>query len=173
MALPPQIPPRQPFQASAEARLIGERLLTMQVGESVSYDVLAQLAGMDKVEGSTTALRTARKMALRAGIVVECVPTVGVTRLDDDEILDLGDKGIVSVRRKARRTNNKVTLVDFAALPNAAKLRFSTITSVLGLQSWFGRDKQVREISQAAQGLPTGQRRLSIGASLDMFRKAK
>ena len=93
-------------EISVDARLLHQRLQSVGVGETVSWEELSQVIGRDVTAGSKGygPLSTARKRALNDdGMVFDAIPKVGLKRLTDAEIVNTGQATVDKVRRAARK----------------------------------------------------------------------
>ena len=112
----------------------------------------------------TPFIQTAKRHCLRDyGMVIEWDRPAGGWRnmLGADNLLRRTD-GITSLRRKARRESEKLSLVDFAALGDAQRVEACAVASVFGVVAQFATSSGVKRIEGAVQtasaaGLPLGR----------------
>lgn len=156
-------------QTSIDAQMLYERIVQLNVGESISYAELSALVGRNVQDEGHGVLATARRMAEREEIVFGTVMGQGIRRLSDPEIVDTGDHAIARVRRAAKRGANTVTAVaDFDALPNEKKIKHNTLLSLLGTVTAFMRPATAKKI---ATSVAQNSGKLSVGDTLRAFGK--
>ena len=142
-------------EISSEALLLFRRIKEMKVGETVSYEELSGIIGLN-VQDNRHYLDTARKKALvEEGIVTEAVWGKGIKRLDDESIARIGDSVVRHIRSSARKGRLKLSCVkDFGALTNEAKIKHNMGMSLLGAMMVFTKGKMVERIEhQVAQNM--------------------
>lgn len=124
--------PNPAFELSIDVRLLTERLLGVAVGARVTYADLSAIIGQP-VHGATPALQAALRRALKSGnAVFENVRGVGYQRLADVEIVAASERDVRAIRRKAKRSAQRLTRVqDFANLPQDRKIEHNTRLSIL------------------------------------------
>lgn len=132
-------------EASAETMILFSRLQKAEVGESIQYSELSELLG-EPVSGSYGPLQTAKQMALREGMVFECIRGEGIKRLDDQGIVKCSSGATDKVRRLARRERRKLQCVDVVNL-NGDTGEYLTNISMLGLLTEITKPAKVRAIS--------------------------
>lgn len=156
------------FRLSAESRLLIGRLQKATVGEVITYAEMATLIS-HPVDGSTGALRTALLRVLRDyDMVFGAVVGVGMKRLNDDEIIDEGTQYANAVRRKAKRSIERVSKVDFTKLPREQQMRHSAHVATMAVVAFVGNDKQIRKIEAS---ITPEKRELPVLETLKMFMK--
>lgn len=157
-------------QTSVDARLLYERLVTLNIGESISYAALSAVVGRNVQDEAHGILRTARRMAEREDqIVFGTIVGEGLRRLSDPEIVDTGDHAMLRLRRTARRGANTVTAVgDFNALPNDKKIKHNTLLSLLGTVAAFVRPSVMKKLETS---VANNAGKLSVGDTLKAFGK--
>jgi hypothetical protein len=158
-------------EIGVDASLLMERLRKLEVGEVVSYDELGGIIKRDVRGKARGSLHTAMRRVLRDdNMVCECVRTVGVKRLDDPGIIDVGQTGVQRVHRSARRSLEKVSKVSqLDKLNNQQKIAFNTTVSMLGLLSHVTKRQQVKRLEQVVQ---TKQDMVPLRAALESFVEA-
>jgi len=156
-------------EAGLDSRLAYERLMKAEPSEVVTYDELSRLVKRNVQGDGRHVIQTARRMAQREDqIVFECVRNVGLRRMLDGEIAQLGRPAIRSIRRKVRRTARKIAcLSDFDALTNDEKLRHNTDLSVLGV---LGHCTEPRRVKKLAHKLLDSSHALPTAAALDVLK---
>lgn len=97
-------PPRSP-----ETDALVQALLTVMLGETVSYDSLAQAAGIT-VESLHSRMGSARHIAQRdEGAVFQTMRGTGLRRLSPDDAAEIGKAARGSIRRTTGRTLKSMT----------------------------------------------------------------
>ncbi len=145
---------------SIDSQLIAERLMQVEIGQLVTYEVLSEVIRQDATnDHGRGCIATARRMLQRDHqIVFGTVRGVGLKRLSDAEIVQTGSHSVHRVRSAARRGAKMLTAVsDFDALAPADKLRHNATLSVLGAIeaiSSAGAVKKVEQRVTAASPLP-------------------
>ena len=148
-------------EAGVDSRLAYERLIKAELGEVVTYDELSRLVRRNVQADGRHVIETARRMAQREDqIVFECVRNVGLRRMLDGEIAQLGRPAIRSIRRKARRTVRKIACIsDFDALKNEEKDSHNIGLCVLGVVAHCLEPRRVKKLGHklldSSHGLPT------------------
>lgn len=162
------MPNKPSFELSADSRFLLQELRKVQVGETIGYDTLSTAIGR-LVGGDFSSLQTAVRRLLRDdGIVFANVRGVGFKRLDDADIVRLGESETDATRRRARRTVRKLTAVrDYASLTPAMQLRHTALVSVNAMVADVTRDQSVKKIEHASGGrageLPIAQTIRALG----------
>lgn len=139
---------------SFEAQQLLIRLEKLTEGETVAWADLDDLIGRN-VRAKYGWVRTAQAAILRAGIVVEAVPGVGLKRIDPAEHLTVGERGLRASRLKAGRTLRKMTSMDkaqFDSLKNADKIRHNAVASMLGAVNHFASERKVSALETKFDG---------------------
>lgn len=118
-----------------ETQLIVDRLRATAVGETVSYEQLAQLTGCD-IEGDERHLLASARRILEHEdrIVFGAVLRVGVKRLDDQGKVEIGAIGLDRARSAARLGARRLACVEhFDLLPQASQLRHNATMTLFRL----------------------------------------
>lgn len=130
---------------SFEAQQILKRLEALAVSETVGWAALDKLVGRN-VRHHYYWIRTAQAAMLRNGIVIEAEPGVGLRRINPEQHIAVGEKGLREARRKAGRSLRKMTALDetqWNGLTNEQKIRHNATASMLGAVRHFAGDKTV------------------------------
>jgi hypothetical protein len=150
---------RELFRAAPETRLLYQRLMRLDVGETVTYGDLSRVAGVDVRLDGRPRLGSAFRMCAREGHIIKTVWGVGVKRLSDDEILDLAPKNIRKMGRLAKRAQREVSHVDYDGLADDKKVEFNVTMSQLAVMQMLAKPKvrgQIEaEVTRRAQELPS------------------
>lgn len=161
-------PPRSPFQASVESKLLIAAMRPMKMGDQFTYGQLGEICGIE-VNGSTPALITARhRLQCDDDMVIACINGVGVVRLNDKEITELGGATLQFIRNKAKRAASKLRLVDFGLLDDQTKRRFSTVMSTTASVAFIASERQM---SKVAEQMPPDRHELPVRETLSLFIK--
>lgn len=160
------IPKRAPFQQSVSTGLLIAALKRLGYGETLSYQALSDIAG-ERIDGTSQTLRTARhRVEEDFEIVVECIPGVGVQRLNDAEIVESGADGLRRIRRKAQRTGRRVMTAAFDKLTMAERQRQAAISAVAAVVAHETKPKAIERI---AAGLSPNRLEIGIAETLEFF----
>jgi len=124
--------------------ILFSRLQRVAIGEMAMYSELGELLGED-VAGAYGPLKTARQMALREGMVFECVRGEGVKRLSDKEIVKCSSGAAQKVRRLAKRERRKLQAVDIVQL-NGDTTEYLTNVSMLGFLTEITKPSKIKQI---------------------------
>jgi len=132
---------------SIYAQQLYNRLRQVQPGDIITYGEMNDLVGM-KVQAPGDGygyLNTARNMCLRNDrIVFRPVHNVGLERLTDNKIAEVGYSFIGSVQRKSKKGISELTSVkDFEVLSNDEKIRHNTALSILGVFASISKSKKI------------------------------
>ena len=123
------------FRLSIDTRLLAERLAKMTKGEAVAWTEFSEIVGADVRAGrARSSLSSARIIAERDhGVVVRAVPTLGLARLKDVEIVTRSpDEFRRAIGRKATRTASELATVEFSALSPEDQTRHNAALSMAG-----------------------------------------
>jgi len=160
-----------PTHMSADAVRILRRLEASEIGETVTYQELGLLIGMDVRPNNPgySKLTTARRALLREkGYVFGPVMNVGVKRLNDSEIVDDTQNGVRRVRRLATRQEMKLASINDEKLSDTDKVRSNCLRTLLAFTREAFSKKRVERIENKVK---ENQARLSMEATLELFRK--
>lgn len=161
-----ELPPRLPFERSAETRLLIAHLQAATVGQNYTYPALAEIVGKP-VDGSYPPLVTTRRYLQREfDMVFATRPGVGIWRLSDAEIVDETPTRLMMLRRASKRAFDRLSKANFAGLPVAYQLRFSAAASITALVAHITKPAQARALERS---MPEGARQLPIAETLAMF----
>jgi hypothetical protein len=156
------------FQMSADARLLISHLRNATVGQDFSYEELSSVVSRP-VGGGFGPLQTALRRLLRDhDMVFGVIRGKGLRRLDDKGIVDEGSSFASHIRRKARRSFERMSKADFAALPREYQARFSAHTSIMATIAHMTGTGQIAKLENA---MPSGKRELPVAETLRMFAK--
>ncbi len=119
---------------STDAKTIADMLRAASVGAVVTYDDMSDALGRDVLTYARPAIASARKMVQQENrMVFDTVRKVGVKRLEDGDIVNLGDRARVSMRRIASHTVGKIVCVNYAGLSREQQTKHNTALSMFGV----------------------------------------
>lgn len=141
------------FSMTINTRFLIQRLGKSNIGEKISYKELSELVG-SPVNGSTTALTTARRHLLRhRDMVFGVVRAVGLERLDDKNIVHRQDGHIASIRRKAKKGTRELAAVqDYAAMEPKDQLNHTLKASLFHAISHISSERHIKKLAPVATG---------------------
>ncbi len=155
-------------EISLQAQQLMTALQKARVGETISYDTLSKAIEAD-VRQFRGQLQTARRRLLRdENIVFGCVRTVGLKRLDDLEIVNEGESGLVKVRRKARRSAEVLTKAHPDRLTVEDRSRLNAVLSLHGAITLFAKKRSITKIQRLVANANTGA--LPVGRVVEQFK---
>ncbi len=149
------------FTASADAKTLADLLRCVNVGEVLAYDDMNAALGRD-VTADRNVLYTARAIVQREDrMVFDAVLRVGIKRLADAEIVNLGDRARARVRRISRTVSQAITCVDYAAMSREAQVKHNTALSMFGVMAELATNKSFAKLEShvvsAGTELPVGK----------------
>lgn len=158
---------RSPIPAmSADTRVLIDHLRSLGVGEVASYANLTKAIGKD-VRARRHSLHSAMRHLLREGKVFAAVMGVGIKRLNDQEIVAVGDEGLRRMRKMANRISRKLSCVtDFDALPEKQRYRHNALMS---LSMAVGSITDSRKVEKLEQRVAQVGRSLPLVQTLHAF----
>lgn len=155
------------FKQSIDSRQIADRLGQLRPGEHVTYEELSRLIGRDVRRFAISCLATAIRQHLREGVVFAALRGQGIKRLDDAELVGVGDRSLNHIRRHARKSAHKLaSFRDFDALPKDDKARVLAMQSALGAVLMFSKPEAIRRLQS---GVQKSMKELPIGKTLKLF----
>ena len=91
-------------ELSIDSKMLYDRLIKAEVGAVIPYRELTEVISRDVQGPARGNMNTARHRALRHnGMVFEAVWKVGLKRLNDTEVVAVGEASLGRIRRVARR----------------------------------------------------------------------
>lgn len=155
-------------RASVEAQELAKFLETAEVGDVFTYQQLNQHAKCD-VQLRNTVLQTAKRIVQRQHkMVFDTIVGVGIKRLSDEEIPDVGQASIKRSRNIAKKGMRTLECADLSKLTPETKVKAITTKTILGLFSQSG-SRKVRCLVE--QGARTASDKLKIGNISELFAK--
>lgn len=155
------------FTASANTRLLAQRLRSAAEGEIVTYPDLSAEIGRS-VSGATATLHSARRMLRRDHMIVfDVVTGVGLKRLGDRDIVATSSRMARNIRRHAERGVATLACVrDFGALPRGDQMRHTAVAATICAVAQMTSEKSLSEVGSKIE--PTA-RELPLRETLAMF----
>ncbi len=140
-------------QLSIDAKMIYDHLISVGVGDTVTYANLTNLIGRDVQKQGRGALITARRRARNLDrIIFGTVRDVGLMRLSDTEIVETGEGTLRHIRRAARRgAQNVLCVQDFNKLPNDKKIQHNTFVSMFGVMAEITKPNKIKAIERRVE----------------------
>jgi hypothetical protein len=156
------------FQRSFETSKLAETLAKARAGDMLTYAALSQIVGR-RVDGSTGALHSARRVALREyGLVFDAVPGVGLRCLTSAEIVNASDRSRVTLGRRAKAAREKLNQSNFGDLDDRTRVKYATHQSIFGAISMITSHRAVTKIGNA---MNSSAREMPIKETLALFQK--
>lgn len=156
-------------EISVDARLLHQKLKTIEIGATVTWDDLSSVIGRDVRDSGYSALTTARRrVQIDDGMIFDAVHTIGLKRLTDIEIVSSGQSFVDRVRRIARKGAKRLLSVkDFDKLPNNVKVSHNAYASLLGAITQVSSESKVRMLEKHVQNT---QQALPLAKTLEVFK---
>lgn len=160
------------FQTSADTIIVAKRLLKLEPGEILTIEEANRLVPGRKLFGNSRHVLTSaiRYVLKNDGVVIASVRSVGVKRMQNDDIPSLGDAAIHHIRRTSKRTASKIVRgSNYDSMSNPSKQKFNQTLSVLGALRQFTAPKALTAVSDAVN--KSGSRlALKDVVNLDQFK---
>ena len=154
------------FERSIETQILLKRLGKMEDGQVVTYEELGSLIGK-KIDGAFTKLSQARKIAFREHKrVFDCVPGVGVKRLNADETADTAMAFVQRQKRQARRKLRDTADMPFGEVSEQSRHGLTVARTLLAFTSEAASKKNIAKIDGAVQQT---RAELPFGNALKLF----
>jgi len=166
----PETKPKAIPELSIESQLLVDRLVTVDAGDVISYEKLAEAIGQPVRSGTgRNRLQTARRILQRDhGVVFEAVIGVGLKRMDAAGCVRVGSAYRQRIRRAAKRGLSKLLCADPAKLTNEQKTEYHATASHLGvLHHLTGR----AATKQLAAAVEKTDQRLPVAKTLAAFQE--
>lgn len=140
----------------------------MKVGEIVIYAELNKLIGGDVQGKQRYMLDAARRTVLNEDqMVFEAVHGEGIKRMNDVEILDVGDQSRKRVNRICKRTVKKLACSDPKNLTTEQQLDQYTHMSMFGALALATKPNSFQKLKSAVS---VSQERLPLNKTLEAFK---
>lgn len=155
-------------EISVDAQTLMARLKKMQKGEAVSYKELSALISADVQKKARGYLNTARnRLLMDEAMVFEAVRGVGIKRMDDAQIISVGEQATSKIHRASKRALRKLNCSDAGNLTNDQKVELNAAASVAGAIALITRPAKIALIKAAVK---TSENRIPTGRTLDLFK---
>ena len=156
-------------RALAETEMLITFLSTAEIGQVFTYSEMNE-AAKDDVQTRNTILNTARRTLLKPPyrMVFGTIMGVGIKRLSDEEIPDVGDSAVKRSRRIAQHGMKKLNCADLSKMQPDTKIRLITAKTILGLFNGSG-SRKVRSLAEQSARTENGT--LKIGDVSSLFSK--
>lgn len=155
-------------ERSAETSLLIKRLKTAKVGDVIQYEELNKLISGDVQDRHRYMLDTARRAVLNEDqIVFEAVHGEGIKRMNDEEILGVGDQSRKRIHRISKRTAKKLICSNYEKLTPEQRLEWNTHMSVMGALTAVTKPSSVQKLKSAVS---VSQERLPLNKTLEAFK---
>ena len=155
-------------ELSIDSKMLYDRLIKAEVGAVIPYRELTEVISRDVQGPARGNMNTARHRALRHnGMVFEAVWKVGLKRLNETEVVAVGEARLGRIRRVARRGLEKLGSVQkFDALPEAAKVKHNAAVSILGAFRLMSAPDKMKKFEQE---IANTQGKLALAGTLELF----
>lgn len=155
-------------EQAVDTRLLVSLLSKAEIGQTVSYaEMSAQLSR--QIDGADSYLQSAIRIVQRDhDKVFSVIRGEGYKCLSDAEIVALGGRLPLRIRRMARKTIKTIAKARDEKLTNAELIQRNAVTSMAGVLAHVASDKIMRQLESAVQD--GGSKELPIGRTLELFR---
>lgn len=156
-------------ELSIDSRLLAERLMNLEVGETISYVELSAIIRRNVQKEAGVNLRTARRLIMREHrIIIGTIRSEGVKRLDDLGAMKSGEQSLGKIHREAKRGAEKLACVTFENLSNEEKTKHLTTSAAIGALFTITKTSSLKKLEKA-----TGESKqsLPLTATLEAFVK--
>lgn len=149
------------FAASADAKTLVGLMRNIKVGEVLTYETMAEALNRN-VTHDRSVIYTARGIVQKEDrMVFDSVFKLGIKRLDDSEIVNLGDRARTRVRRLSRKVTQAIVCVNYDTLSRDAQVRHNTALSMFGVMAELATNKSFikleSHVATAGTELPVGK----------------
>lgn len=154
----------------AETELLIKFLANAEVGQTFTYSEM-NAACKDDVQKRNSILQTARRTLLKPPhrMVFDVIVGIGIKRLSDEEIPDVGASAVKRSRNIAKYGMRKMACATVANMTPDARFKHIALTTVLGLFT-VGGSRRVRLLAeQKARSAESDK--LQIGDIAGLFGK--
>ena len=156
-------------EATADARLLYQRLAEMNIGDTITYEELSKVVSADVQTKARGYLDTARRMAERENEkVFGVIHNTGLKCLTSSEIINTAAFSIGHIHRTTNRTIRKIGCIsDLDKLPNEEKIRLNTYASAIGAMSVMTKGNSIKKLCASVTAT---QEQLPYAKTLDAFK---
>ena len=126
---------KPPYSAAAEIERLVNRLIEAEPLEIITHDQMSETIGESATSprGRNIVARSRERIRREHGYVFRAITGVGYERCDDPSKLSVVSDGIRSVRRKVRRSQGVLDVVELDKLEQANRTQYVLNKTVLGL----------------------------------------
>lgn len=154
-------------EISADTILIYEKLTKTAIGETITYQDLAQVIRRTPNAGM---IRTARKKAQSEDrIVFGTIRGVGIRRLAGNEVVTNSAATFSHIQRTAKREKARLSSVEFESLSKELKIKHSASAAALAVIHEIAAPKQIRALESKSSEL----QKLSMIQTIDAIRESE
>lgn len=150
----------------AETELLTKHLQTATIGQVITYAEMKEVCKED-VQARNTILSTARRTLLKPPfrMVFATISGVGIKRLSDEEIPDVGIAAVKRSRNIAKKGVKSLQCADVSKMTPETKIRHITTGTILSLFQGAG-SRKVKSLAEQSARVENGQMKIGDVASL-------
>jgi hypothetical protein len=139
------------FVASAETIALRKRLITVPIGETLTYPEISRITHRNpqSKEGRGIVYSAIDYVLHEHQMVFGCVANVGYKRLNDSEITELGQAYIETMRRKAKNGSTKLATVEPASLHSDKRTLYFLAATICAATAEALTQKRLRLVGKA------------------------
>lgn len=161
---------RPSFKLGVDTQTLVKRLLEVNEGESIPYELLSKTIDSDVQSTSRGALESARRIVLRDNqIVFGVIHGIGLKRLTASEVVEQEGGSVSKIRRAANRSLKRLSTADFDGLPPQEQNRHRLVSCTLGAISLCTSTKAQNRLEQRVQSTAS---KLDTADTLKLFESA-
>jgi len=154
-------------ELSVDTQVLIDRLKKVEPEQLITYAELTSAIGKNVQNGARHLLETARRRLIHDNqILFDVVINEGLKRVQGDQIVAVGSRGVKMIGRQARRTAKKIGCIgdDYHKLSKEQQHRFNGVGTILSFVSHATKEKQVAKISEAAS------EKIPMSKALELFK---
>src|SRR5579872_7337382 len=144
-----------------ETKIVLDRLVKAQPGETISYDELNKLTGCDVRKRRNVLTTPINKLLNEQAMVFVSEVGKGIRRLTNDEIPALGSRDIGRIGRLAKRSIRRLAATDYDKLSEQGKIQHNTHMTLLSLMQRSSTARSLTLVQEAVtkrtNPLPVGE----------------
>jgi hypothetical protein len=154
------------FSRSIDTKIIIDKLLTMQIGDTITYQELTDLIKRDVTKSGRGALRSAVRILLNEnGMLFGTVLKTGIKRLTPSEGVGFASDSISRIHREAGRGARRIAAVDYEKLGANDRMKHNATAAVLSAMHESTTSSRVRKIEAAVEN----KHKLAVAETLAML----
>lgn len=156
-------------EMSIDTRLLVDKLKSVKIGDTASYDQLTAVIGRDiRSKQGYARLQSARRHCLKTlGIVFATVSKEGLRRCDDSQIVGVAEHFVHRAHRIAKRGIDTLACADFDKLDNGRRIELNAIASGLGVIHHITSHSSQKKLMQSTQSAGD---KLPLAKTLEVFK---